>query len=29
VRLTGQRFNVPIADNLFQYRDPRPRGPRG
>ena len=29
VRLSGQRFNVPVADNLFTYREPRPRGPRG
>jgi outer membrane lipoprotein-sorting protein len=29
VRLSGQRFNVPVADSLFTYRDPRPRGPRG
>jgi outer membrane lipoprotein-sorting protein len=29
VRLTGQRFNVPVADSLFTYRDPRRAGPRG
>jgi outer membrane lipoprotein-sorting protein len=29
VRLTGQRFNVPVADSLFTYREPRRRGPRG
>ena len=29
VRLSGQRFNVPVADSLFSYRDPRRRGPRG
>ena len=29
VRLSGQRFNVPVADSLFTYRDPRRRGPRG
>lgn len=29
VRLSGQRFNVPVADGLFRYRDPRRRGPRG
>ena len=29
VRLSGQRFNVPVADSLFTYRQPRPRGPRG
>lgn len=29
VRLSGQRFNVPVADSAFRYRDPRRRGPRG
>lgn len=29
VRLSNQRFNVPIADSLFRYRDPRQAGPRG
>ena len=29
VRLSAQRFNVPVADSLFRYRDPRARGPRG
>jgi outer membrane lipoprotein-sorting protein len=29
IRLSGQRFNVPVADSLFSYRDPRRRGPRG
>ncbi len=29
VRLSNQRFNVPIADSLFRYRDPRRQGPRG
>ena len=29
VRLSNQRFNVPVADSLFTYRDPRRRGPRG
>ena len=29
VRLSNQRFNVPIADSLFRYRDPRQGGPRG
>ena len=29
VRLSGQRFNVPVANSLFTYRDPRRRGPRG
>lgn len=29
VTLTNQRFNVPVADSVFRYRDPRPAGPRG
>ncbi len=29
VRLSGQRFNVPVADSLFTYRNPTRRGPRG
>jgi outer membrane lipoprotein-sorting protein len=29
VRLSNQRFNVPVADSAFTYRDPRRRGPRG
>lgn len=30
VRLSGQRFNVPVANSAFTYRDPRRnRGPRG
>lgn len=29
VRLSGQRFNVSIADESFRWRDPRPVGPRG
>ena len=29
VRLSNQRFNVPVADSLFRYTDPRRRGPRG
>ncbi|MGQ0559003.1 MAG: LolA family protein [Sphingosinicella sp.] len=30
VRLSEQRFNVPVADTLFTYREPaRRRGPRG
>lgn len=29
VRLSGQRFNVPVADSAFRYTDPRRRGPRG
>jgi outer membrane lipoprotein-sorting protein len=30
VRLSNQRFNVPVADSAFRYTDPRRRsGPRG
>ena len=29
VRLSNQRFNVPVADSAFRYQNPRPRGPRG
>jgi len=29
VRLSAQRFNAPVADGLFTFRDPRRRGPRG
>lgn len=29
VRLSNQRFNVPVSDSAFRYRDPRRRGPRG
>jgi outer membrane lipoprotein-sorting protein len=29
VRLTGQRFNVPVADSTFTYRNPVRRGRRG
>ena len=29
VRLSKQRFNGPIADESFRWRDPRPKGPRG
>ena len=30
IRLSGQRFNVPVADSVFRYNDPRRRaGPRG
>ena len=29
IRLSGQRFNVPVADSVFTWRDPRRRGPRG
>jgi len=28
VRLSGQRFNVPVADSAFAYRNPVRRGPR-
>lgn len=28
IRLSNQRFNVAIADNIFFWRDPRPKGPR-
>ena len=29
VRLSNQRFNVPVPDNAFRYREPARRGPRG
>lgn len=29
IRLANQRFNVPISDQAFRWRDPRPQGPRG
>ena len=29
VRLSNQRFNVPVADAAFRYREPTRRGPRG
>lgn len=29
VRLSSQRFNVPVGDEAFRWRDPRPKGPRG
>jgi outer membrane lipoprotein-sorting protein len=29
VRLSNQRFNVPVADAAFRYREPVRRGPRG
>ena len=29
VRLSNQRFNVPVADSVFRWTDPRRRGPRG
>ncbi len=28
VRLTNQQFNVPVGDQAFTWRDPRPAGPR-
>jgi outer membrane lipoprotein-sorting protein len=28
VRLTNQRFGVPISDKTFKWDDPRPKGPR-
>ena len=29
VRLSGQRFNVPVSDSTFQFRDPRSSGSPG
>lgn len=29
IRLSDQRFNVPLSDSLFRYSPPRRRGPRG
>ena len=29
VRLSNQRFNVPVSDGTFRWNDPRSRGPRG
>lgn len=29
IRLSNQRFNVPVADSAFTYRNPTRRGPRG
>ena len=29
VKLSGQRFNVAVADSAFRWTDPRRRGPRG
>ena len=29
VRLSNQRFNVPVSDKSFRWSDPRPQGPRG
>lgn len=28
IRLSGQRYNVPVADTMFRWRDPRPQAPR-
>jgi hypothetical protein len=28
VRLSGQRFNVPVADSVFRFTPARGRGPR-
>ena len=24
IRLSNQRYNVPVADSMFRWRDPRP-----
>ncbi|MEA3032205.1 MAG: hypothetical protein QOH86_221 [Sphingomonadales bacterium] len=29
VKLSNQRFNVPVADSAFRWIDPRARGPKG
>jgi len=29
VRLSNQRFNVPVSDGTFRFNDPRSQGPRG
>jgi outer membrane lipoprotein-sorting protein len=29
VRLSNQRFNIPVADSVFRYREPQRRSPRG
>lgn len=29
IRLSGQRFNVAVADSAFHWTDPRARGPKG
>lgn len=29
IKLANQRFNVPVADTAFRFRDPTARGPRG
>jgi outer membrane lipoprotein-sorting protein len=28
VRLSNQRFNLPVSDKAFRWSDPRPQGPR-
>jgi outer membrane lipoprotein-sorting protein len=28
VQLSDQRFNAPVSDEAFKWRDPRPSGPR-
>ena len=28
IRLSGQRYNVPVADSALRWRDPRAQGPR-
>lgn len=28
IRLTGQRYNVPVADSMFRWRDPRAATPK-
>ncbi len=28
VRLSSQQYNAPVADSVFRWRDPRPKGPR-
>ena len=29
IRLSGHRYNQPVADSAFKWTDPRPKGPRG
>ena len=29
IKLSNQRFNVPVADTAFRFRDPTSRGPKG
>ena len=29
IKLSGQRYNVQVADSAFRWTDPRRRGPRG